>query len=83
MYRQIFGKIVIHLWLNCQEYFIYMYGKRSGPLSIKYLIHVCPYIKCNVAATVFICIGCANTIFVNSILVFIIVNELSVSSSLY
>ena len=88
-----FAKVLIHAQSSFQcyydtfivklsEYFVYMYGKRSGPLSVKYLIHVrCR--KCNVPATVFVCIGCANTIFVYSTLVFVIVNELSVSPSLY
>ena len=34
-------------------------------------------------ATVFNCIGCANTIFVYSILVSVIANELSVSIGMY
>ena len=34
-------------------------------------------------ATVFVCIGCVNAVFVYSILMFAIVNELSVSTSLY
>ena len=78
-------KVLLTLWWNCDtichKFCIHVWQEIWT--SFSKIVDTCMTLyKCNVSATVFNCIGCASTIFVYSILVFIIVSELGVSTVL-
>ena len=68
-------KFCIHIWQ--------MIWPTSSRFDICIILHKVLAMEGHVPATVFVCIGCANALFVYSVWLFAIFNELSVGVCLY